>query len=100
MKILDIVLKSLTNLFVRFGRPDWRSGAEGARTPDLFAASEALFQLSYSPVRGRSLASGSLLFRTGFLVYVEDQVVGSVVADLEVEVGELFQFAQQIGWFV
>jgi hypothetical protein len=25
------------------------SGAEGARTPDLFAASEALFQLSYSP---------------------------------------------------
>jgi len=51
-------------------------------------------------VRGRSLASGSLLFRTGFLVYVEDQVVGSVVADLEVEVGELFQFAQQIGWFV
>jgi hypothetical protein len=26
-----------------------RSGAEGARTPDLVAASDALFQLSYSP---------------------------------------------------
>ena len=29
------------------------SGAEGARTPDLVAASDALFQLSYSPGTGK-----------------------------------------------
>jgi hypothetical protein len=40
-----------------------RSGAEGARTPDLLAASEALSQLSYSPgklVIGRPVYSGQL----------------------------------------
>ncbi len=31
-------------------------GAEGNRTPDLLDATEALYQLSYSPLRGDSLA--------------------------------------------
>ncbi len=36
------------------------SGAEGARTPDLLGAIQALSQLSYSPERERNLDSGPL----------------------------------------
>jgi hypothetical protein len=32
-------------------------GAEGDRTPDLLHAMQALFQLSYSPMRGRIITS-------------------------------------------
>src|SRR6185369_17310700 len=50
------------------------------------------------PCGRASLASGGALFL--IVVDVEDQVVGSVVADLEVETRELFEFAQQVGRFV
>ena len=33
-------------------------GAEGIRTPGLFDANEARYQLRYSPLRNRTLASG------------------------------------------
>ena len=36
----------------------FRGGAEGNRTPDLFHAMEALYQLSYSPVRTRQVSCG------------------------------------------
>ena len=32
---------------------DWDFGAEGNRTPDLLNAIEALYQLSYDPVKAR-----------------------------------------------
>src|ERR1700761_5914736 len=55
------------------------SGAEGARTPDLFAASEALFQLSYSPGRDGELYRETRVLRgvgsRAVLVDVQDQVV-------------------------
>src|SRR5262249_32067398 len=35
------------------------SGAEGNRTPDLFHAMEALYQLSYSPSEGETLPAGA-----------------------------------------
>lgn len=34
----------------QFMRWVWAGGAKGSRTPDLFAASEALYQLSYGPL--------------------------------------------------
>ncbi len=79
-----------------------KSGAEGARTPDLRAASATLFQLSYSPRSATEFigtcaedyaarCSGPCV-----LVDVEDQVVRSGAADLEVERRVLFQLAQQV----
>jgi hypothetical protein len=57
---LEVIPEAIAEL-VRadhFGRRRVRihSGAEGARTPDLLAASEALFQLSYSP--GKLVSGG------------------------------------------
>ena len=40
-----------------FVNPCESSGAEGARTPDLLGAIQALSQLSYSPARERNLES-------------------------------------------
>ena len=49
----------------RKGAKSINGGAEGARTPDLLTASQALSQLSYSPVfavaKTRRLASGPSL---------------------------------------
>src|SRR5881296_3673261 len=41
--------------------PRGTDGAEGARTPDLLGAIQALSQLSYSPVRARKITSPPLL---------------------------------------
>ena len=44
-----------------------RSGARGARTPDLVTASHALSQLSYSPERGTAHAQCTIEFLVGFI---------------------------------
>tara|TARA_Y100000992_G_scaffold176923_1_gene119261 strand:- start:223 stop:360 length:138 start_codon:yes stop_codon:yes gene_type:complete len=39
--------------FLKFLKKNDDGGARGARTPDLFAASEALSQLSYGPISAK-----------------------------------------------
>src|ERR1700759_804 len=81
-------------------RPSPRqSGAEGARTPDLLAASEALFQLSYSPGWERGTlprrALGGVALGAAVL-RIEDQVFGPFVADLETGGGEGLQLLEEV----
>ena len=64
-----------------------QSGADGARTRDLVAASHALSQLSYSP-RTRDCSSE-------LLADVEDDAVVTEVAHAEPEVASLLELAEQ-----